>query len=218
MAVAMALTVFAGFAPTYYLKDAFGGSALSPLVHIHGMLFTSWIVLFVLQTRLVAARRIDLHRRLGVAGGVLAVSMVVVGLLTAIGFARHGVAAPGDPPPLVFLAVPTGDLVVFSALVGAGLWLRRRSEAHRRLMLLATISLLSPAIGRLPWVVTAGPLVFFGLNDLFLIACLLYDHRARGRVHPAFAWGALFLVASQPLRLAIGNTETWLALAKWITS
>ena len=79
LAVAVALTVFAGFAPTYYLKGLYGTPVLSPFLHFHGMLFTSWILLFVAQTTLVAAKRTDLHRRLGIVGALLAVAMLVVG-------------------------------------------------------------------------------------------------------------------------------------------
>ena len=121
MAVAALLTVFTGFAPSYYLGAFFEARPLSTLVHLHGILFTSWILLFLTQTSLIAARRTDLHRRLGVAGGVLAVLMLVVGYLTAVEAARRGVTPPGGPPPLVFLSVPLGTLVVFAILVGAGL-------------------------------------------------------------------------------------------------
>jgi hypothetical protein len=72
MAIVAALTVFVGFAPTYFLKALFGAPSLSPLLHVHGLLFTSWIVLLAAQTALVAGRRTDVHRRLGLAGGVLA--------------------------------------------------------------------------------------------------------------------------------------------------
>src|SRR3712207_2906720 len=73
MAVAAAAVVFAGFARTYYLKPYFGTPSLTPLLHLHGVLFTSWIVLFVVQTTLVAVRRVNVHRRLGAVGGAVAV-------------------------------------------------------------------------------------------------------------------------------------------------
>ena len=150
MAIAAALVVFAGFAPTYYLKAAFGAPELSPLLHAHGLIFTSWIVLFVVQTRLIAGRRTPLHRRLGVLGGLLAVAMLIVGTMAAIASARRGFTPPGGPPPLTFLIIPLGDLFVFSVLVGAALYFRRQSQTHKRLMLLATLALLTPAIARLP--------------------------------------------------------------------
>ena len=217
MAVAALLTVLAGFAPTYYLKGAFGAPPLSTLVHLHGMLFTSWILLFLTQTSLIAARRTDLHRRLGIAGGVVAVLMLVVGYLTAVEAARRGMTPPGGPPPLVFLSVPLGALVAFATLVGAGLYNRRRSETHKRLMLLATIVLLTPAIARMRFIGEGGPPVAMAGTCLFVVACLVYDRAAHGRVHPAFLWGGLFVILSFPVRLATGRTGPWLSIAEWLT-
>jgi hypothetical protein len=215
MALAMLLTVVIGFAPSYFLRTHFGAAALSPLLHVHGALFTAWMVLFLVQALLVAGQRTSLHRRLGVVGGVMAVAMPLLGAVVAISAARRGVTAPGDPPPLVALAIPLGDLVVFSTLVGTGLALRRHREVHKRLMLLATIGLLPPAIGRIP--LLGAPLAYFGLTDLFVGACLAYDRVTEGRFSRAFLWGGLFVVASQPLRLAIANTPYWLAFAGWLT-
>jgi hypothetical protein len=84
MAVVATSLVFAGFARTYYLRHLFTNVPLKPLLHLHGFLFTSWLVLLLVQVTLVAAKRTDLHRRLGVAGGVLAALMVVVGPIVAI--------------------------------------------------------------------------------------------------------------------------------------
>jgi hypothetical protein len=190
---------------------------LQSVFHIHGLVFTSWVVLFVVQTSLVSARRTDLHRRLGVLGGVLALLMLGVGYQAAVTAARRGFSTPGLPPPLVFLAVPIFDLLVFATLVGTGLYLRRKPAAHKRLMLLSTVAVLTAAIARLPYVLPLGPPAFFGLTDLLIIAAMVYDWRTRGRVHPALLWGGLFLIASQPLRLAISGTDTWLALATWLT-
>jgi len=217
MALVIASIVFAGFAPTFYLRAFYHPEPLQSVFHIHGLVFTTWIVLFVVQTSLVSARRTDLHRRLGVLGGALALLMLVVGYQAAVTAARRGFSTPGLPPPLVFFAVPVFDLLVFATLVGAGLYLRRQPAAHKRLMLLATVAVLTAAIARLPYVLPLGPPAFFGLTDLLIIAAMVYDWRTRGRVHPALLWGGLFLIASQPLRLAISGTDTWLALATWLT-
>ncbi|MEO7986930.1 MAG: hypothetical protein ABI766_10385 [Gemmatimonadales bacterium] len=187
------------------------------MLHVHGALFTSWILLFLSQTTLVAAGRTDLHRRLGVAGALLALVMPVIGMVVAIEAARRGVTPAGGPAPLVFLVVPIFDLLLFTTLAWTGLYFRRTKDTHKRLMLLATISLLTPAIARLPGIISAGPPAFFGLTDLRVIACLVYDRVSRGRIHPAFFWGGLFVIASQPLRLLIGGTGAWLAFATWLT-
>jgi uncharacterized membrane protein YozB (DUF420 family) len=217
MAIASALTVFIGFAPSYYLSGTFGGRPLTTLVHVHGAVATAWIVLFLTQTSLIAAKRTDLHRRLGVAGALLAALLLVVGYLTAVEGARLGVTPPGGPPPLSFLAVPIGTLAVFAILVGAGLAQRRRSETHKRLMLLATISILTPAIARMRYIWEGGPLLPIGGTCLFVVACLLYDRLSHGRIHPAFLWGGIFVMATLPGRFALGETDAWLAVARWLT-
>lgn len=217
MSVIIALTVFAGFSRTYFLKGYFGTKALTPFFHLHGLVFTSWIVLFAVQSALVKAGRTDIHRRLGVAGAFLAPVMVVIGVMAAIDSARRGFTPPNGPPPLVFFVIPLTDLVVFSTLIGAGMWLRRRPQDHKRLMLLATLSILTPAIARLPGVAAAGPPAFLGLTDLLIVICMVYDKFAHGRVHRAFLWGGLFIIISQPLRFLIAQTDLWLTFARWAT-
>jgi hypothetical protein len=219
VAIFAAATIFAGFARTYYLKAFFANMPLTPLLHLHGIVFTSWLVLFVTQSTLVAAKRTDIHRRLGVAGGVLAVFMAVIGPLTAIRAASHPVILPGLPPPLVFLVVPLFDILVFSILVAAGFYYRRKPDTHKRLMLLATLSILPPAIARLPFhfILAMGPVAFFGISDLILLSCAIYDTAVHRRMHPAYLWGGLLVIVSHPVRLAIGGTGAWLAFARWLT-
>jgi hypothetical protein len=218
MAIAIALVVFVGFAPTFYLRGYYHAEPLPKVFAIHGAVFSAWVVVFVVQIALVSARRTDVHRKLGVIGGVLAALMVVMGYQAAIAAARRGFQTPGLPPPLVFLAVPIFDLVVFPVLVGTALWYRRNPATHKRLMLLAMLAVITAAIARLPGVLPFGPPAFFGLTDLFLVAGLAWDKWTRGSVHPAYIWGGLFLVLSQPLRLVVSGTDTWLRIATWLTS
>ena len=215
-ALAAALIAFAGFARTYYLGGAFDAPELPGLVHLHGVVMTSWIVLFAVQAGLVAARRVDLHRKLGVAGAVLAALVVVVGIATAVDGARRGVS-PG-PPPLVFLAIPLGVILVYGTLVAAAIANRRRPDWHKRLMLLAAISVLTPAIARITIdALQAGGIVaFMGLTDLFAIACIAWDAARNRRLHPAFLRGGLFLVLSHPAMLALAGSAFWMEIARRI--
>ena len=216
-AYGVAAIVLLGFAKTYYLKAAFGTPALSPLLHLHGLVMSLWFGLFVVQTRLVAARRLDLHKQLGMLGAFLAAAVLVIGTVTAITAARLG-RSPG-PPPLVFLVVPLGDMAVFGSLVGAGLWFRAKGDFHKRLMLLSCVGILAAAIARIPLdaIAKAGPLAYFGLTDLAVIGCAAYDRIRTGRLHPAFLWGGLFVILSHWLRLALGGTDLWMAFATWLT-
>jgi uncharacterized membrane protein len=219
MATAVIATVVAGFAPTYYLKPLFATPALPLSFHLHGALFTGWVLLFVAQTSLVAANRTDLHRRLGVVGAVLAVAMVVSGATLAIGSARMARPALGvlaRASPLFVLVIPLASVVVFTILVGFGLYYRRRANAHKRCMLLATIALLPPALSRMQVLNAVGPLAFFGVTVLFIAALVAYDYSTRRRVHAVSLWGGLFLALSFPGRIALGHTDAWLTFARWL--
>jgi len=213
--VAMAITIFVGFAPTYYLKSAYGTRPLAPLYHVHGVMFSLWMALLIAQPALVAARRTDVHRRLGAIGGVLAAVMVVLALMVTIDLGRRGGGPPGVPP-LLFMAVPLATVIVFPALVGSALVWRRDPSTHKRLMLIATLELVPAGIARWPGVGAAGPLAYFGLTDLFLAAIFAFDVLTRGRPHRATIVGGAFLVASQVIRIAVSGTDTWLAFAKWL--
>jgi len=218
MVAAIVITVFAGFSRTFYLRPYFQTQPLIPLLILHGAVFSSWIALLVAQTTLVATKRTQTHMRLGIAGGMLAGLMIVIGTVTAIVRAKGPSPVPGVNP-LSFLTIPLGDMFIFAILVSSAFYFRRRVDTHKRLMLLATIGLLPAAVARLPigFVETGGPVVFFGLSDLFIIPCLVYDLATRGRPHRATVLGGLLIVISHPLRLIVGNTHAWLAFATWLT-
>ena len=219
MSIAFVITVFAGFSRTYFLRPYFQTQPLIPLLHLHGLVFTSWLALFLIQTTLVATNRTRIHRRLGIAGAVIATLMVIVGTTTAIIRAKLVEGPPGFPSPLVFLTIPLGDMLVFAVLVGSAFYFRRRPDVHKRLMLLATIGILPAAVARLPFafIQQYGPLAFFGLSDLFIVPCLVYDFVTRGRPHRATVLGGALIVISHPLRLIVGNTHAWLVFATWLT-
>lgn len=219
MIVAIIITVFAGFSRTYFLRPYFQTQPLIPLLHLHGIIFTSWVVLFLVQTTLVATNRTHIHRRLGILGAIIATLMIIVGTTTAIIRAKLIQAPPGSPPPLTFLTIPLGDMLVFGILVGLAFYYRRRPDVHKRLMLLSTIAILPAAVARLPFdfILNGGPLAFFGLSDLFIVPCLIYDWISRGRPHRATVLGGALIVLSHPLRFIIGRTSVWLAFAEWIT-
>jgi hypothetical protein len=217
MALALAITVFVGFAPTYYMRQSFGSPALTPSLLVHGFAFTTWMVLLVVQTSLIAAGKTTVHKRLGVAGAVLGAVMVVLGAYVAISRARAGLAtAPAGLSIETFLTIPLAIVVVFPVLLGAALWFRRRPDVHKRLVLIATLELVTAAVARWPGVLPLGPVAFFGFTDLFLVALAVYDWRTRGRIHPATLWGGLFLIVWQPLRLVIGFSAEWQAFAGWL--
>jgi uncharacterized membrane protein YozB (DUF420 family) len=215
-AIIAALLMVGGFARTYYLKTAFGTPSLTALLHVHGLVMTLWFTLLVVQVRLVANRRLDLHRRLGWIAAGLAVLLVVLGSTVAISAARQG-HSPG-PPPLVFVMLPLSIMVIFALFTGLAIYYRGRPDIHKRLMLLGSLNMLSPAIARIPVLHSGGPAVFIGLTVLLILACVAVDTIRNRRLHPAFGWGAGLLILSFPLRMFLGNTEAWQRFAAWLVA
>ena len=218
-ALGSALLVFAGFARTYFLKGLFGTPQLALLLHLHGIVVTAWFVLFVVQTRLVSMRRVDLHRRLGVFAAVVAALVVLVGGGVAVHASRRGfLSDPNSMRDILGLAILSGFLLDFALFVGLALYFRRRADFHKRLMLLGTCSILAPAINRVPVpFIQAGDLwVTFGLLDLCALLCIAYDAIRNGRLHPTFGWGGLFLLLTFPFCLFVAKSSAWIHFAKWI--
>ena len=214
MAIAGACLIFTGFARSYYLKSHFPLSPkLSFLVHVHGAVFTAWILYFILQTALIAVRKPALHRRLGYTGALLGSAVIVLGLLVSFTAMRLNHGTSFIPPATVFL-VGLVDMLTFGLFFILG-WVRRRDrEAHQRLMLLAVIAgLLGAPMGRIVGYGVPIPVVSI-INFAFLFAGPIYDLVTRRRIHPVYIYGCLFaLVTFTPLRFAVGATPQWQRIA-----
>jgi len=212
MAVAFLLTAVVGFGPTYFFKPVHPSQPLSPLLHVHGLVFTAWLILLIVQSGLVRAERIDLHKRLGMFGAALAALMVFLGLSVGIAAARRGVSADGMTP-LAFMIFPLGQTLLFGGFIAAGLLNRRKPEIHRRFLLLGTISLLTPAISRM---VDKRSLLAMFLTLAFVVVAMIHDWLSRRRVHPVYIFGGLILLVSGPLRAVIANSSAWQSFARML--
>ncbi len=220
MALAILASVFVGFSRSFFLKPMYPDfpAPAEPLFYWHGVVFAAWVLLLLVQARLVAGGDLATHRKLGAAGAGLAVAMVVLGTYGALLAAVRPTGYVGVPvPPLSFLAIPLFSMVLFPLFVGLAIVRRRDPQSHKRLMLLATFQLLTAAIARWPGVSDYGPPAFFGLTDLFVVALAVWDWRSRGRLHPVTLVGGLVTIAAQPLQLVVSGTEGWLAFARWAT-
>jgi hypothetical protein len=214
IAVAVALTVLVGFSRTYFLRPYFQTESLDAAFHVHGLVFSAWIALFVAQTSLVAAGRTAVHRKLGWAGACLAALMVVVALNAAVHGAHRDIAAGYATESLRFFATPVLAMAMFASLVALAVAARGRPETHKRLMLLATLSLLDAAVARLPIPgIGDAPFAQYAIADAFIAAAMVYDFVSRRSVSPVYVWGGLIIVAEQWARDALGATAVWQSFA-----
>lgn len=231
MALAMAGATFLGFAPSYFLVGFHDGPTpvLAPRLHIHGALCTAWIVLLIVQTRLIAAGRRDIHKLLGILGVGIGVAILVSGIYVAINSQRRvHTAATADTlaDPYVFLVFGLTSVFLFASFATLGVLERRHPEAHKRLMLLATANMIVPALARIVTQIVQGagivgvPGVVGAvlLLNIFLAAMVIHDLVTRGRLHTVTLWGGVFVLLSEPLRFAIGFSSPWQAFARTLMS
>jgi hypothetical protein len=229
MAGAAVLVAFGGFAPTYWLQLAPGTFVGAPLLHLHAALFSAWPLYLLLQTTLAARGRVASHRAWGLLGVSLATAMVVTGFAVANGVLVTRLAAGFGDRARAFHIVSTSLVTLFGLFVGAAVATVRRPEAHKRFMLLATASMLPPAIARVFFAVSVGigPGLRPGLGpprtvesvlasalvaDVLVLAGIVHDLRTRGRVHPAYVAGGALLLAVQLLRAPMSTTGWWYAI------
>jgi hypothetical protein len=218
MAFAIVAAVFVGFARTYFLAGVFHAKLPSPLVHVHAVVFSSWIIFLLVQIWLVSAGRLGWHRQLGMFGAALAFTMVVLGLLTATESFARGFSPPGSRiPPATFYAIPVFEVLTFCVLFVAGFIMRVDGAAHKRLMLIATFSLLGPPINRWPVsIIHRIPPLTSLVIVLFLSFLAFFDLWTRRRIHRATAIGGSFLIISQLLMFPIGQSHPWHLFADWV--
>jgi hypothetical protein len=219
MALLFVLVVFGGFAPSYYLRGIIPDEittyldpppqAIRSLFLLHGAAFSAWFLLQLLQSLLVAGKRLDLHRLFGQAALVLAPLIVILGLLVTLYTIRHGFHDTDRPPPIL-AAFPLFTLLWFSGFLIAGLSLRKSPAAHKRLMLLASASILGPATGRIvalpypDWLPS-----WWDWAILFVVPLILWDLTTRRRLHAATLFGVAAFIAMFPLLTWVRSMPFW---------
>lgn len=233
MAAICLVVAVVGFAPTYWLQLAPGTFIGSPLLHLHGVLFSAWPLYLLVQTVLVAQGRVARHRAWGLLGISLATAVVFVGFAVANDVLATRLAAGYGDAARAFHIASISMITLFGGFVFAAILYVSRPEIHKRLMLLATVSMLAPAIARLLFALRMG--IGSGLRpglgpprtvesvllpaliaDALIVAGMIYDMRTRGRPHPAYLIGGAIVLTVQVLRVPLSTTPWWFAIADFL--
>lgn len=217
MAILLCVIVFIGFSPTYFRAGMVRAPLPNRLLHFHGALFTTWMILYVVQSALISARRVAWHRSLGVFAFCLTPVMIVVGTVAALDALRRGVRI-GPLDPAVSLAIPLIGIAPLAVLFYGAWRARRRPDTHKRLILLATIGMVEAAFGRFPWEQmrlspASGAVTGLGLTILLVIA---YDLYSLHRIHRATMWAAPLVFITGAFAVPIGMTPAWHAFAGFL--
>ena len=210
--------VFLGFGKSYLLAGLVRAPLPNLLVHIHGAVFTSWILLLIVQTCLAASGKLRWHRQLGILG-FIASAMVVLGIMVA----RWSLAAHRYPPifpPFVFFFGQLATVgFAFPLLVFLAFHYRKHPATHKRLIIIATLSIFDAAITRWPIpAISQSILMTSAVVYSFLIVMIAYDLFSLHRIENATLWGGLFLIVFREGRILIAISPQWAALCYWARS
>lgn len=221
--------VLLGFGRTFFLRPWFPEwvelhAPREPFFLLHGVVAAAWFIVLIAQSSLITAGRVDLHRRLGTLSMGLAGAVIVFGVAAAVIAARRSTGfIDVSVPPQVFLAIPLLGLVQYAVFVTFAYARRGSAQAHKRLMLLASLSIISAAVIRWPFAMISAPspVPGFGFYDLVALSYLLplvaWDLTTLKRIHPVTLYGGLVLIAMVPIIGLVSQSGAWLAFASWIT-
>lgn len=213
LALVIATVVVAGFGPKLDVRLLHPSSPRPPILYFHAAVFTSWIILFMLQAALIATGNVKLHRKVGVLGFALGVTLAITGVATAIAMTRFH-TLEGHPDPSPFLSISLNDMIEYSFFFGLAIYWRKRSEFHRRLMFIATCTLMSAAVGRLMPASLPLQWIYVGVDALILFG-LVCDWIINKRLHPVYLYGlpAALLGQAIAMYLYLSGSPAWSAIA-----
>ena len=136
-----------------------------------------------------------------------------------------GMAHDGRFPPFLhssaeMLYFGLSTTLISVAFIVGGLSFRRSRDTHKRLMLLATFTMLEVAIDRFI-IRTLGPTVDVRLICTLIVLALaalgaIYDWKRERDVHPAWSCGAGVFIVALLLERVVPHTALWQAIAAWV--
>ncbi len=207
------LILLVGFSRTLYLRLFFEVPPIPAYLHVHGATVTAWFIWLIVQASLVNVNRVNVHRRIGMLGAVIGAAVIPAGLMATLQFVPRLPEMGFDFEQASWFITwivwaNLHMLLGFVAFLATALILRRRTDIHKRLMLLATISLMPPPLARiaqnLGYMLEQETIFVTAIWLLLLVPILVYDLVTAKRVHPATAIGGLcfLLVVFGPILIA----------------
>lgn len=178
------------------------------ILYLHGIVFSGWVVFFILQSALVRIHKVRIHRALGWFGVALGTAIPVLGISTGITMDRfdilhfHRMVSP-------VLSIQLQDMGTFAILFALAILWRKKPEWHRRLILMASCVLTDAAFARFPalpisWMYQCvEALIFLGvLRDLFV----------NRRIHAAYLYALPTLIVTHAIAIHLFLA----APARWV--
>ncbi len=240
MAVLFIVTAIASFAPTSLrlVLRVWSGEQLPPpfVVHFHAVSMTSWLLLLLAQSTLAFKNRLDVHRKLGVLSLILApcimfsmYGMDLYGLETfrtetnvlAMAETRPEQVAQMQRYIASILLIHGSSYFLFPTFFVWAILVRRKdNETHRRLMILATLVLMIPGLGRLLSVTSVLPDFGMTLLDarhfyllILIMPALVYEVFKQRTLHRSYVIGMALLGSWMIIGRILWTSPWWLQTA-----
>jgi hypothetical protein len=216
MSLLLLSTVLVGFAKSYFLAGLVRAPLPNKLIHVHAVFFSCWILLLIAQASFISANRFGLHRQFGLFGFGLACGMVVVGVMAATdSLTRIKMVGPIDMR--TFYAVPMFDIIVFAVLIFFAYRWRHDPATHKRLILIASITIVDAATGRDPLTkITQLPYLNNAFTQFYTVLLAGFDLWSLKRIHRATLMAGLFSIVMLLFAIPVGSTRPWMAFANWM--
>jgi hypothetical protein len=220
VAVLAAMIAVVGFWPTYFGPLAAGTVDKTSIIHVHAAVYVGWLAIFITQAVLAATGRVALHVKLGRFAIGYGVAVIAVGLLTAFARFEARVRAGEVAAAQAQLLGPLLDMLVFAPLFAAAVYYRRTPELHKRLMIVATTSLLIAAVGRMEFLGSPRNLLLLHLIWVApILLAMAHDFWRHRKVHPVYVLGLVVLVLEGPLsRIPARQSQLWQDMSRWLVT
>ena len=207
MSVFIAVVVFSGFSFTVNKNLIHPATQRPWILWLHGIVFSGWLLFFILQSALVRARSVRWHRNIGWFGAALGTGMFVLGMSTTVTMARYYLHQLHRTDANLVI-VPVWDITCFAACFALAIAWRKKPEHHRRLMLLATCALSAAGLGRLPFMPQGS---FYAGVDFFILLGVIRDLIVNRKIHAVYKLGLPIFVAGQAFALfvVVARPEWW---------
>lgn len=218
--ILFAALVFLAFAQKFYLGWLVKSPPLSLLLQVHGTVMTGWVALFVVQITLIEMRKTRIHQRLGKLGAGWAVLVIVLGTVTTLHASAREVRGHTEMAPfqLTITGLELTEMLLFAGFVVSAVWLRRRGDYHKRLMLLTLVCMLPSVLPRLPLGLFQSLLSILLAVYAALALCIGIDFLQQRKLHPAFAVGGSIFAGTLLLAFLGAQTAAWHSFLRDIVS
>jgi len=184
------------------------------LLYFHAVLFTGWLVFFILQSLLVRTRNLRIHRTIGWFGAGMGALIPLVGAATAVTMTRFHIVQLKTNNADADMIIPMWDMVAFTPAFVLAIYWRKKPEFHRRLILIATCILTAAGWGRFPeWLLP--PVIFYAGVDLLILLGVIRDWIVNRKVHPVYSYALPVLIVGQTVVMYanVHKSAIWMGIA-----